>query len=1546
MKNLKLFIVMLLACLTIATLASCSLGGIAGSLGGAFNPGSGSTEDDDDKRPAESYDPNKLDLIFNEAAEFQLIFADTDINADKKNELLSMLYEGVGTGFRYYNGVPETARKHEIIIGRSSRSVSVKAYEMLDRLMDEEDESKGGYVVYSDGSSLGVAYTEEYTDHIKNFVMDYLIDLCDTYELVAPRGILMQECIDLYEIYEKEDSEWRAQEWAQFETEMGSEITTAFKYLYNMYSPDVIEWLANLYEPRVCVCNNFDENGVRICQFPKDASGNYICKNGGFYYSNSGRNTVGYGIDIESTIQALGIIERAGLTREFGGNYVDALPDQIREDIIAFIKSCQDENGFFYHPQWTHEQVDSHLGRRGRDLMWAESLLKKFGANPFYDTAGGMKGEGEPEQQEPIVSPTAMTQHLGTSAIRAASKVVAAADPVADHLVSAETFKAYLESLPLNTQSYNIGNQLAAQSTQLVNRDKQLNGAISKVLFEWANSRQNSANGLWEPQINHSSVNGLFKILTFYNDFKEPFPYAYEAACSAIAVLASDEIPAHVCSLYNAWWCVGALLKNMEQFNKTYTPEQRQQIRSDVLAIAAQGLYDTRDSYEQFLKGGGAFSYTPNYSSSTSQGLPVAVPKTAEGDVNATEICLNGLRNHAVYALGVSVTPDLFGTLEMVKFLHIIENASPSIKDVTPEAEPMDFEYDELGVVPENVGGNITSTETGLLKSGGSILVSYAPDSRAGKVLHIKHLANPGNGDDIRINNVGNKLDTNCTVFDTDMYIASAGTSKSASVAQFTVGNLYLFYMQTTADGQIKLWEGSSFSIGKSHDRLLGVINMDEWFNIRVEYYNGDHDTVRIKIYLNGELLAVSSNYFSDSGEKFTLPEALRPEPPMQGDYFRFVGHSSFDMDLYLDNTLIACEKKTYKSEADTEGLLVNADKTGGERVTYTFDDGMIPEGVVINDTVGKLTVDNGALRLGSASGTSTVTIPTNVREGNGNVYSFGFDAALLSAAKAGDMFTVTFDVPYAQYNVKRSIELTFKVMQVGDTLALVGTNAGGKEAFTSAMIPLGGDSVSFEFAYFTDANIALVYANGIYVGSAETFVITSSYQPYHYDFSSITLTYKGSMEATLDNIFVEIRNGDYASEVQPNCDRVLHEFEGADEGEIETDGLTLNGVLSLSNGQHLTIPANVRVNFVSAYTLSATASFDNATNGKATRLELRNESGDVICALELVKKGGDVEVYEVASHGTLDKPVATFTANGAVAIALNYYTVDDVITLTVGDEVVLATTIFALDKPDDAVSATVTAYGVTLDDLYFEGMNNSYRTPTITTENPDSSADEITYEYSSTGSLPSRLTTSLKTGGGKAAIALMQQKDGTIGKVLHFATTSGDADQVNFQLSADGLTTANKLVFETDVMFDLAVLENGVNNYNFEIFFLGSKNETAYKNVFSQRKDGIVRMQDYSNNSGAIVGSSNVVCNAGEWVRLRIEIDMGDGTADTLQYRTYVDGILVGVSNNYWKSETGEPCGITEISKIRFSTYNVTIGSIYFDNTSIFAVDSFDVVE
>jgi hypothetical protein len=120
----------------------------------------------------------------------------------------------------------------------------------------------------------------------------------------------------------------------------------------------------------------------------------------------------------------------------------------------------------------------------------------------------------------------------------------------------------------------------------------------------------------------------------------------------------------------------------------------------------------------------------------------------------------------------------------------------------------------------------------------------------------------------------------------------------------------------------------------------------------------------------------------------------------------------------------------------------------------------------------------------------------------------------------------------------------------------------------------------------------------------------------------------------------------------------------------------------------------------------------------------------------------------------------------------------------------------------------------------------------------------------------------------------------------------------------------------------------------------LGDKN--ASKIVFAQKSDGTVTMQYYSNHTGAVVDPNPGVtlCNAKQWVRLRIEIDMGDGTKDTLSYKTYIDDSLVCESSNYWQSETGNPCHITAISKIRFSTYNKCEGSICFDNTALYPLN------
>ena len=68
----------------------------------------------------------------------------------------------------------------------------------------------------------------------------------------------------------------------------------------------------------------------------------------------------------------------------------------------------------------------------------------------------------------------------------------------------------------------------------------------------------------------------------------------------------------------------------------------------------------------------GSFSYTVACSSSTSQGMPVAIPGTKEGDVNATVICTTGTISNMMNALGYDSIP-LLTPSDFNKYLAVIE---------------------------------------------------------------------------------------------------------------------------------------------------------------------------------------------------------------------------------------------------------------------------------------------------------------------------------------------------------------------------------------------------------------------------------------------------------------------------------------------------------------------------------------------------------------------------------------------------------------------------------------------------------------------------------------------------------------------------------------------------------------------------------------------------------------------------------------------------------------------------------------------------------
>ena len=81
-------------------------------------------------------------------------------------------------------------------------------------------------------------------------------------------------------------------------------------------------------------------------------AGLYDAKSGGFYYSNSARDTEGFLPDLESTYQAIYLLQLGGMYKT-GPVPESIMPGEIQEGLVKFAYELQDESdGYFYHPQW------------------------------------------------------------------------------------------------------------------------------------------------------------------------------------------------------------------------------------------------------------------------------------------------------------------------------------------------------------------------------------------------------------------------------------------------------------------------------------------------------------------------------------------------------------------------------------------------------------------------------------------------------------------------------------------------------------------------------------------------------------------------------------------------------------------------------------------------------------------------------------------------------------------------------------------------------------------------------------------------------------------------------------------------------------------------------------------------------------------------------------------------------------------------------------------------------------------------------------------
>ena len=399
--------------------------------------------------------------------------------------------------------------------------------------------------------------------------------------------------------------------------ETGDALVKAFKELYSVYDEKMIDWYAGLYDDKV----------------------------GGYYYSNSARDNEyveenGKKIpllpDVESTFQSInfwcGGLD--GGIKQWG----KWLPEWLQKKIADFAYNLQDEDGFFYHPQWGK---NIEIPRRGRDYMWASYIVEHLRGElkyPSFKTAPEPKADKE--ENKKILIP--------------------------DHLTSKEKFEKYLDSLNITERSYHSGNELAAQVDQIK--------AMGLLDFccDYLTARQNER-GQWHHTSNYYANDGVFKIMFLYNAAERPLPRPIEAATAAIDAIVSDEKMNCVCDLYNTWYSVRSILENARKYAGEDADRISEEILHTIWRIAPEGILNTKKKIAEFKKPDGGFSYGPHSSAPHSQGAPVAIPDSPEGDVNATNVSCSIVGNIYMALDLTDYSVPLFDPAMREKYISLLE---------------------------------------------------------------------------------------------------------------------------------------------------------------------------------------------------------------------------------------------------------------------------------------------------------------------------------------------------------------------------------------------------------------------------------------------------------------------------------------------------------------------------------------------------------------------------------------------------------------------------------------------------------------------------------------------------------------------------------------------------------------------------------------------------------------------------------------------------------------------------------------------------------
>jgi hypothetical protein len=206
----------------------------------------------------------------------------------------------------------------------------------------------------------------------------------------------------------------------------------------------------------------------------------YDPQSGGFYYARSSKTSGAFTPDIESTAQAINILERCQL--------LDTISEEMKRSWVRFFQQKQSPvNGYFYddHPNMPKDEV-----MVGRAIAYSDNALRKLGSAPLY--------------------PLPVTMNAAPA-----------------YMESPSTYRKWLEGMDLRN-SWRGCDRLCNSASYIFDLHAGEREKYLQTAFDFFERIQDPVTGLWGEGSLYVKISGTFKLHTFYGRFSVPMPRTSE----------------------------------------------------------------------------------------------------------------------------------------------------------------------------------------------------------------------------------------------------------------------------------------------------------------------------------------------------------------------------------------------------------------------------------------------------------------------------------------------------------------------------------------------------------------------------------------------------------------------------------------------------------------------------------------------------------------------------------------------------------------------------------------------------------------------------------------------------------------------------------------------------------------------------------------------------------------------------------------------------------------------------------------------------------